>query len=78
MENVLSVFGLMVFFMVYALLWWTPFICARQNKNKDQIFWVTVFLGWIPLVWMILLLSALLGDKVDTAAKVGTAGKRKK
>ena len=64
MEYTISVFGIAVVFMMYVLFWWTPFMCAQQNKNKKQIFWLTIFLGWIPLVWFGLLLAALLGDKV--------------
>jgi len=69
MEDIVNVFGMMVLFMMFVLLWWAPFLCAQQNKNKNQIFWLTLLLGWIPIVWIVLLLSALLGEKVGVAKR---------
>ena len=85
MNNEVGVFLVTVWLMLYIVLWWVPYMCAQQNKNKKQIFWLTLFLGWFPLVWFILLIAALLGDKVDApkaaasvALKTSAPKKRKK
>lgn len=44
-------------------IYFFPTICAKGNDNEDKIFAVNLFLGWFPVVWIILLLAALIGDR---------------
>lgn len=48
------------------LLWLIPTFCSRKNENATAILWLNIFLGWIPLVWLVLLLAALLGKKKNS------------
>lgn len=52
--------GLIICFFIFIYL--LPSKVAANNKNADKVFWVNLFLGWIPFIWLILLLAALLGD----------------
>ena len=42
-----------------------PAQMAKGNKNAHKIFLVNLFLGWIPIVWLVLLLAALIGEAKD-------------
>lgn len=44
-------------------IWFIPVFCSRGNENGCKIFWICLFLGWIPIIWLVLLVSALLGSK---------------
>ena len=54
-----------------AVLWLVFFIymlpakIASDNKNADKIYKVNLFLGWIPIIWLILLLAALIGESKE-------------
>ena len=50
--------GICFLIFIYLL----PSKVAANNKNADKIYWVNLFLGWIPFIWLALLLAALLGD----------------
>ncbi|MBR1648124.1 MAG: SH3 domain-containing protein [Alphaproteobacteria bacterium] len=39
-----------------------PARLARYNKNADKIFTANLFMGWIPLIWLILFIVALVGE----------------
>lgn len=43
-----------------------PSKIAADNKNADKIYRVNLFLGWIPFVWLILLLAALIGESRES------------
>ena len=50
--------------IIFAILvWFIPIICAKGNENENKIFWLTLCLGYIPPIWVVLLLAALLGKK---------------
>ena len=50
-------------FVLAIVIWFLPVICSRGNENTKKILWITIFIGWIPIVWIALLISALLGTK---------------
>lgn len=49
------------------LILFAPSIIARGNKNGRAVFWVNLLLFWIPLVWLVLLFAALIGEKKEIA-----------
>lgn len=45
------------------LAWFLPSVIASNNVNHRKIFWVNLLIGWIPIIWLILLIAALVGEK---------------
>ena len=39
-----------------------PAKIAKNNKNANKIYMTNLFLGWIPLIWLIVLICALTGE----------------
>jgi uncharacterized protein YraI len=63
-----GVFLLIIFGIAIGLLvLFTPSLVARNNKNGNKIFWINLLLFWIPFVWLILLIAALLGEQKDNS-----------
>ena len=62
-ENVIIIAGFIFFSILFILIWFIPVLCSRKNENATAILWINLLLGWIPFVWLILLLAALLGRK---------------
>lgn len=50
-------------FIIFVYL--LPYFVATNNRNRNKIFFINLFLGWIPVVWLILLLAALTGEKEE-------------
>lgn len=67
--SILSVIG--VFILIILGLWFLFFMyflpsrVAADNKNANKIYHVNLFLGWIPVIWLILLLAALIGESKE-------------
>ena len=61
--NIIDILLIILIFIILIGIWFIPVICSRGNENENKILWLTVFLGWIPFVWLALLISALLGKK---------------
>ena len=52
------------------VIWYIYFLPSRiaaDNKNADKVYTVNLFLGWIPIIWLVLLLAALIGEQKNTA-----------
>lgn len=47
---------------IFLLIYMLPSKIASKNKNARKVYVVNLFLGWIPVIWLILLLAALLGE----------------
>lgn len=68
-DDIATGFFYIIFFLL--VIWGVLFIyllpakLATNNKNARRVFWVNLFLGWIPLIWLILLLAALVGESKD-------------
>ena len=62
-SDLIDIFIIILLCIIILLIWLTPVFCSRGNENSKKILWLTLFLGWIPFVWLVLLLSALLGKK---------------
>ena len=58
---IILVFILWLLFFIYML----PAKIASNNKNANKIYKVNLFLGWIPVIWLILLLAALVGESKE-------------
>ncbi|MDR1027241.1 MAG: SH3 domain-containing protein [Rickettsiales bacterium] len=50
---------------IFLLILFAPSLAARNNKNGKKIFWLNLLLFWAPLVWLILLVAALLGEQKE-------------
>lgn len=55
------IFAICIAWFIYML----PATLAQNNKNAARMYKVNLFLGWIPGVWPILLILALVGERVD-------------
>ena len=58
---IVLVFVLWLVFFIYML----PAKMAASNKNASKIYKVNLFLGWIPVIWVVLLLAALIGENKE-------------
>ena len=60
--------GVVVFFVLVLVLWlvwffyFLPSRIAAGNKNANKVYKVNLLLGWIPVVWLLVLFAALIGD----------------
>lgn len=48
------------------VIWYIYFLPSRiaaDNKNADKVYTVNLFLGWIPVIWLVLLFAALIGEQ---------------
>lgn len=60
--------SLIILILVLCVAWFfymLPARLARNNKNAGKIYKVNLFLGWVPGVWIILLIIALVSEEVD-------------
>lgn len=65
-NTVISVIILAFVLWLVLFIYMLPSKIAANNKNANKIYKVNLFLGWIPVIWLILLLAALVGeDKKD-------------
>lgn len=58
---IILVFVLWLVFFIYML----PAKIAASNKNASKIYKVNLFLGWLPVIWVVLLLAALIGESKE-------------
>lgn len=42
-----------------------PARIAADNKNANKVYKVNLFLGWVPIIWLILLFAALIGENKE-------------
>ena len=63
LETILPVIVGIIVISILLLIWLIPIFCSRGNENAKSILWLNIFLGWIPIIWLVLLLAALLGKK---------------
>jgi len=63
LENVLPIIVAILIAVIVIMIWLIPTFCSRRNENAKPILWLNIFLGWIPFIWIVLLLAALLGKK---------------
>lgn len=62
-DNTDSLFAMGFILIILLLAWWLPTLIARKNANFYKIFWVNLLIGWIPIIWLILLIAALVGER---------------
>lgn len=57
---------ILVFIVWIALFFYLlPSRIAANNKNANKIYRVNLFLGWIPIIWLILFVAALIGESKE-------------
>ena len=52
---IIAIWILLFFYMLPAKI-------AKNNKNANKIYMTNLFLGWMPLIWLIVLICALTGE----------------
>lgn len=59
--------GIFVLFVLIILgyVWFLPTIVSSTHTNHRKIFWLNLIIGWIPLIWIILLIVAITGERKD-------------
>ena len=62
-ENTMIIAVVILIVIILITIWLIPIFCSRKNENATAILWINLFLGWIPIIWLVLLLAALLGKK---------------
>lgn len=63
LENTMIIAGILLIVIIFITIWLIPIFCSRKNENATAILLINLFLGWIPIIWIVLLLAALLGKK---------------
>lgn len=60
-----SISGFFVLFVLIVLgyIWFLPTVISSTHTNHRKIFWLNLIIGWIPLIWLILLIVAITGDR---------------
>lgn len=64
-EIVLNIVFLGVILWIVIFIYLLPSRLAANNKNANKIYKVNLFLGWIPIIWLILFVAALIGESKD-------------
>ena len=62
------VVSVMVIVFVLWLVWFFYFLPSRiaaGNKNANKVYRVNLLLGWIPIIWLLLLFAALIGENKE-------------
>lgn len=58
-----SPWAIWIILVLLLVAWFLPSVIASNNVNHRKIFWVNLLIGWIPIIWLILLIAALVGEK---------------
>ena len=64
-NTIVSVIILMFICLLLFFIYMLPAKIASNNKNASKIYIVNLILGWIPAIWLILLLAALIGERKE-------------
>lgn len=64
-NTIVSVIILMFICLLLFFIYMLPARIASNNKNASKIYIVNLILGWIPAIWLILLLAALIGERKE-------------
>ena len=62
------VIGALVVAFILWFVWFFYFLPSRiaaGNKNADKVYRVNLLLGWIPIIWLLLLFAALIGENKE-------------
>lgn len=54
-----------LFLWIALFIYLLPAKIASNNKNANKVYKVNLFLGWIPVIWLILLAAALIGESKE-------------
>ena len=61
-EVIFSIILLVIIAWIALFFYLLPARLAANNKNANKIYRVNLFLGWIPIIWLILFVAALIGE----------------
>lgn len=64
-NTIVSVIILVLILWLVFFIYMLPAKIAANNKNASKIYKVNLFLGWIPLIWLILFVAALIGESKE-------------
>ena len=62
------VVGAVIIVFILWLVWFFYFLPSRiasGNKNADKVYRVNLLLGWIPIIWLLILFAALIGENKE-------------
>lgn len=61
-EIIVGVFILALVLWIVLFFYFLPSRIAAGNKNANKVYKVNLLLGWIPIIWLLLLFAALIGE----------------
>ena len=61
-EVIFSIILIVIIAWIALFFYLLPSKIAANNKNANKIYRVNLFLGWIPIIWLILFVAALIGE----------------
>lgn len=61
-EVIFNIILLVIIAWIALFFYLLPARLAANNKNANKIYRVNLFLGWIPIIWLILFVAALIGE----------------
>lgn len=61
-EAIFSIVLLIIVVWIALFFYLLPSRVAANNRNANKIYKVNLFLGWIPIIWLILFVAALIGE----------------
>ncbi len=64
-EVVFNMVVLLIIVWIALFFYLLPSRIAANNKNANKIYRVNLFLGWIPIIWLILFVAALIGESKE-------------
>lgn len=49
--------------IIILILYFVPTFCAKDTVYYKKILILNIFLGWCPIIWLILLVCSIIGTK---------------
>ena len=64
-EIIVGVFILALVLWIVWFFYFLPSRIAAGNKNANKVYRVNLLLGWIPIIWLLVLFAALIGENKE-------------
>lgn len=64
-DKIIGIFFLCIGIWLIYFLYFLPSRIGANTKNAYKIYKVNLILGWIPIVWLLLLFAAIISDDKD-------------
>ena len=65
-DKIIGIFFLGIGIWLIIFLYFLPSRIAANNKNAHKIYKVNVILGWFPIIWLLLLFAAIIGENTES------------